>query len=252
MKTKLILCLLLVLLANFAFAESVEIQISSNSPPDWNLPVSVQVTDEGFGKHFIIFFKADKDSDGFIGAALSINSEDNQIASCLLEKNWTTNGVRFEFTVSTNNLPASKFRVSELAHIGKQPMPSVTAYWFYLRDFVTNNARPVSHTSSSEVSPEIIKDLPDRTRALRAGAMAEDVWKQLNLAAYERHLSNDEYPDRYRLNWQYAIEFTFENMTNGFTVEKSADGKTSIFKDNRKLIRAILYKNGLEVARSER
>jgi hypothetical protein len=51
-------------------------------------------------------------------------------------------------------------------------------------------------------------------------------------------------------NWNYAIEFTFAETTNDFTIEKSADGKSSFYKDNRKLIQAILYKNGLEVCRS--
>ena len=48
----------------------------------------------------------------------------------------------------------------------------------------------------------------------------------------------------------YAIEFTFAETTNAFTIEKTADGKSSFYKDNRKLIQAILYKNGLEVCHS--
>jgi hypothetical protein len=255
MKPKIIFCLALILSANLVFASSVEIHVLPNSPPDWNLPVSVQMKDADFGKHFTIFLKdIGIDSDEFVGAQLEVSSEDNQIASCPLEKKWTTNGVQFEFTVSAANVQASKFRVSILAHIGKQPMPAFTAYWFYLRDFATNNAAVARQTGSSEVAPEIIKALPKRVRALRPGTTADEMWKQLNFAAYEHSLSNDDEmrPDRYRLNWNYAIEFTFAETTNAFTVEKTADGKSSFYKDNRKLIRAILYKNGLEVCRSEK
>lgn len=251
MKTKLLLCLALVLFSNLTFAASVLIQIHPNTPPDWNVPVSVRVTNGGFGEHFVVFYKADKSNDDeFLSAELEVNSDNNQIAACPLEKQWMTNGVQFEFTVSATNLQASKFCVSELAHMGKQPMPAFTAYWFYLRDFATNNF--IQPTNSSEVSPDIIKELPERIRTLHAGTSAEEVWKHLNISAYERRLSNDEYPDRYRLNWQYAIQFKFEDTTNGFTVEKSADGKTSYFKDSRKLIQAVLYKNGLKVCQSEK
>jgi hypothetical protein len=254
MNPKLLLCLALVCSANLAFAESVSIRVPPNPPPDWNLPVSVHETDAYFGKHFTVFLKnIGIDSDEFVGAHLEVCSEDNQIASCPVEKKWTTNGVQFELTVSAAYVQASRFRVGILDHRGKQPMPAYTAYWFYLRDFVTNNASVARQTDSSEVPPEIIKALPKRVRALRPGAAAEEVWKRLNLAAYYRHgLSNDNdelEPDRYRLSWNYAIEFTFAETTNGFTIEKSADGQT-YFKDNRKLIRAILYKNGLEVCRS--
>jgi hypothetical protein len=255
MKPKLILCLALVLSANLVFAFSVNIHVLPNPPPDWNVPVSVQVTDPNLVKHFTVFLKdIGTDSDEFVGAQLEVSSEDNQIASCPVEKKWTTNGVQFEFTVSAAYVQASRFRVAIMAHRGKQPMPSYTAYWFYLRDFATNNAPVARQTGSSEVAPEIIKALPKRVRALRSGTIADEVWKQLNLAAYKHSLSNDNddlYPDRYRLSWNCAIEFTFEKTTNDFALEKTADGKT-FFKDNRKLIRAILYKNGLEICRSEK
>jgi len=253
-KSKLILGLALVLSAHLVFAESVGIHVFPNSPPDWNLPVSVQVRDATFGKHFMVFLKdIGIDSDEFVGAQLEVSSVDNQIASCPLEKKWTTNGVQFEFTVSAAYVQASKFRVSILAHIGKQPMPAFTAYWFYLRDFATNNAPVARQTGSSEVPPEIIKALPKRVRGLRPGMTSDEVWEQLNLAAYRHSLgtdSDDLRADRYCLNWNYAIEFTFAEITNGFTIEKTADGKSSFYKDNRKLIQATLYKNGLEVCRS--
>jgi hypothetical protein len=253
MKSKLILCLALVLSANLVFAVSVNIHVPPNPPPDWNLPVSVQVRDADFGKHFTVFLKdIGIDSDEFVGAQLEVSSEDNQIASCPLEKKWTTNGVQFEFTVSAANVQASKFRVAIGGHMGKQPMPSFTAYWFYLRDFATNNVPVARQTGISEVPPEITKALPKRVKALRPGTTSDEVWKQLNLAAYEHSLGNDDElrGDRYRLNWNYAIEFTFAETTNGFTVEKTADGKSSFYKDNRKLIQATLYKNGLEICRS--
>jgi hypothetical protein len=258
MKPKLILCLALVLSANLAFAFSVDTHVLPNAPSDWNLPVSVQVTNTNWGKHFTVFLKnVGIDSDEFVGAQLQVSSEDDRIASCSVEKKWTTNGVQFEFTVSAAYVLASKFRVSVIGHRGKQPEPNFTAYWFYLRDFATNNAPVAKQTGSSEVAPEIIKVLPKRVRALRPGITVDEVWKQLNLADLKDRygLSNDTddlRPDRYRLNWDYAIAFTFEKTTNYFTIEKSADGKSSFYKDNRKLIQAILYKNGLEVCRSRK
>jgi len=214
----------------------------------------VQVTDADFGKHFTVFLKdIGIDSDKFVGAQLDVSSEDDQIASCPVEKKWTTNGVQFEFTVSAAYVQASRFRVG----IGG-PMPAFTAYWFYLRDFATNNPSAAKHfVNSSEVPPEIIKALPKRVRALRPGITVDEIWKQLNLADLKNryNLSNDTddlRPDRYRLNWNYAIQFTFEKSTNAFTIEKSADGKSSFYKDNRKLIQAILYKNGLEICRSKK
>jgi hypothetical protein len=239
--------------ANLGLASSVEIHVLPNLPPDSDVPVSVQVSDADFGKHFTVFLKDyEIESDKFLHAQLEISSEDNQIVSCPVEKQWTTNGVQFEFTVSAADMLASKFRIIEMAHMGKQPMPAFTAYWFYLRDFATNNAPVVRHISSSEVTPEIIKALPKRVRALRPGTTADEVWKQLNLAAYEHSLGNDDElrGDRYRLNWNYAIEFTFAETTNAFTIEKTADGKSFFYKDNRKLVQATLYKNGLEVCRS--
>ena len=255
MKPKIILCLALVLSGGLsAYGLSVSIHVLPNSPPDWNLPVSVQVRDAAFGKHFTVFLKdVGIDSDEFVTGQLEVSSEDNQIASCPLEKKWKTNGVQFEFTVAAANLQASKFRVFIMGHIGKQPMPDFTAYWFYLRDFSTGTAPDAKQTTSSEVPPEIIKALPNRVQALRPGITVDELWKQLNLAAYQHSLGSDTdelRPDRYRLNWNYAIEFTFAKSTNGFTIEKSADGKSSFYKDNRKLIQAILYKNGLEVCRS--
>jgi hypothetical protein len=208
------------------------------------VPVSVQVTDANFGKHFTVLLKdIGTDSDEFLQARLEVSSENDQIASCPVEKKWTTKGVQFEFTVSAAYVQASRFRVSIGAHRGKQPMPTYTAYWFYLRDFATNNAPVARQTGSSEVTPEIIKALPKRIQALRPGTTADEVWIQLNLAAFRLSLSNDNddlYPDRYRLNWNYAIKFTFAETTNDFTIEKTADGKSSFYKDNRKLIQAIL------------
>ena len=111
MKSKLILCLALVLSANLVLASSVEIHVLPNSPPDWNLPVSVQVRDADFGKHFTVFLKdIGTDSDEFVGTQLEVSGEDNQIASCPVEKKWTTNGVQFEFTVSAAYVQASRFR----------------------------------------------------------------------------------------------------------------------------------------------
>jgi hypothetical protein len=252
MKTKLILCLALVLSANLGLASSVEIHLL---PKYSDVPVSVQVSDADFGKHFTVFLKDyGIESDKFLHAQLEISSEDNQIASCPVEKQWTTNGVQFEFTVSSADMVASKFRIIEMAHIGEQPMPAFTAYWFYLRDFATNNAPVARQMSSSEVPPEIIKTLPERIEALRPGLATDEIWKQLNLAAYQHSLGGVSYPEneRHWLNWNYEIEFTFADTTNAFTIEKTADGKTSFYKDNRKLLQAILYKNGLEVCHSEK
>jgi hypothetical protein len=256
MSPKLLLGLVLALSANVTGAESADIHVPPNPPPDWNLPVAVQVTDVDFGKHFTVFFKGiGPDSDNFVNAELAVSSEDDQITSCSLEKEWTTNGVQFQFTVSAAYLQASRFRVAILAHRGKQRMPSFTAYWFYLRDFATNQAPVVRQNGIFEVAPEIIKALPKRVRALRPGKTSDEVWQQLNLATYRHRLGNDNddfRPDRYRLNWNYAIEFTFEKTTNDFTVEETAGGQSSFYRDNRKMIQAILYQNGLEICRSRK
>ena len=116
MKPKLILCLALVLSANLGLASSVEIHVL---PKYSDVPVSVQVTDADFGKHFTVFLKdAGIESDKFLHAQLEISSEDNQIVSCPVEKQWTTNGVQFQFPVSAADMVASKFRISEMADIG--------------------------------------------------------------------------------------------------------------------------------------
>jgi hypothetical protein len=253
MKPKLILCLVLILFANSVFASWDEIHVLPNLPADWNVPVSVQVTDVDFGKHFTVFLKdIGTGSDEFLHARLEVSSEDNQISSCPVEKNWTTNGVRFEFTVSAAYVRASKFTINEEGHLGKQPMPSVLSYWFYLRDFATNNSPVAGRTDSSQVAPKIIKALSSRIWALHSGTTTDEVWMQLNLTAYKNRLGGVSYPEdeRFWLNWNYEIEFTFEKATNDFTIEKTADGKSSFYKDNRKLIQAILYKNGLEICRS--
>jgi len=268
MKPSLLLCLTLVLSADFAFGHSVNIRVPPNPPSDWNLPVSVQVTDADFGKHFTVLLKhIGIDSDEFVGARLEVCSEDNQIASCPVEKKWTTNGVQFEFKVSPAYLQASRFRVYEIAHRGRQPMPAFTAYWFYLRDFATNGAPVARQNSSLEMAPDILKALPKRVQSLRPGTTADEVWKQLNLAAYKRSLSNDTddlIPDRYRLSWNYAIEFNFEKTandstidaleknTNNFIIDNTPYGQMRFLKDNRKLIRAILYKNGLDICHSRK
>ena len=88
---------------------------------------------------------------------------------------------------------------------------------------------------------------------MHPGETKDEVWKQLHLPT--QNLGNDTdddwVPDRYRLSWNYAIKFTFAETTNSFTVEKDANGKIFL-KDNRKLIQAVLYKNGLEVCRSKK
>jgi hypothetical protein len=268
MKTKLFLGLALALSANVAWAFSVDIRVTPNPPPDWNLPVSVRVTDANFGKDFTVYVKnIGPEDDKFVGGELSVSTGDNQIAACAVEKKWTTNGVQFEFTVSAAYRQASRFRVWEAYHQGKQPHQGYTGYWFYLRDFATNNAPISRQIGTSEVAPEIIQALPKRVRALRPGTPGDMVWKQLNLAAYQHCLSNDNDDlkgDRYRLSWNYAIEFTFETTTNdstidalekntnNYVVENTRYGKMTFFKDNRKLIRAVLYKNGEEVCHSRK
>jgi hypothetical protein len=251
MKTKIIFCFTLVLSTHLAFAFSLDIHVPPNLPPDSNLPVSVQVTDMDFGKHFTVLLNnIGIDSDQFVVAQLEVCSEDNQIASCPVEKKWTTNGVQFQFTVSATCVQASRFRVAIQSHRGKQPDPAYTGYWFYLRDFATNDAQIPKQTSNWEVAPEILKALPKRIRALRPGKTKDEVCKQLNLFGHSLIADSDDLsPDRYRLSWNYAIEFTFPETTNDFTIGKADDGQT-FFKDNRKLIRVVLYKNGLEVCRS--
>ena len=55
------------------------------------------------GRQFKVFQKTNGYTrDEFLEGRLEISDEDHQISSSKVEKTWTTNGVQFEFVVSTN------------------------------------------------------------------------------------------------------------------------------------------------------
>ena len=243
MNPKLLLSLALVFLAGLASTPPAVAMVDvfqlfpTNSSGH---PISVQVTNGDFGIRYSVFYRTNQQTlDQFLHASLMVASEDNQMATCPVEKMWTTNGVLFEFTVASAFLEASKFSFFDQGHV----VGSGAGYWFYLRDFATNNvsfARRV--VKSNEVPPEIIKALPERMRALRAGTSSAEVWKQLNLAAY-RTFAGVSYPEheRWWLGWNYELELYFEEPPTN---------RPYFDKNNRKFIRAILYKNGLEISNS--
>src|ERR1017187_2929493 len=173
MKSKFILCLALVLSVCPAFAL---VGIYHVSPTNSDTPVSVRVAASDFGERFTVFYRTNKmTSDKFLLARLEIGSEDQQIASCDVEKIWTTNGVEFEFTVSAAYVTASRFTIIELGHFHDRPMGSAYCFWFYLRDFVTNSLSSGLRTNSSGITPDIIKALPTGIQSLRPGMTADQV-----------------------------------------------------------------------------
>ncbi|MGH7249795.1 MAG: hypothetical protein ACREGC_02370 [Minisyncoccia bacterium] len=149
MKPKLLLCLVLVLLAGLTvFAESFITRLQPTNIGDTQF--SVKVGDADFGKRFIVFYRTNGYTlDEFLHAQLDVCSENQRIASSPIEKTWTTNGVQFEFTVSTACLSASEFTITEQAHSGKMPRPGFDKHWCYLRDFVTNSSPTAPKNNSS-------------------------------------------------------------------------------------------------------
>ncbi|MBI3852363.1 MAG: hypothetical protein HY298_19070 [Verrucomicrobia bacterium] len=204
-------------------------------------PISVRVTDDNFGKRIAVFYKTNETTmDEFLHSNLTVGDEDNQIARCAVEQLWRTNGVEFVFTIADAYVSASRFYLWEEAHSGKRPISSVWLCWFYLRDFVTNSVPGSVRTNSDTVSPEIVKELPRRVKALRPGTSREQVWKQLRLTPYEGHLAGvSSFPEKeqYWLTWNYELELVYENKPGSDSA-------------NRKLVRAALYKNGRKISDS--
>ena len=241
--------LALVLIAGFAsepscYGRSVVTRVR---PTDHDLRISVRsATGADFGYSFTVSYTTNEYTrDKFLHARLDVCAEDEQIASNQLEKTWTTNGIQFEFTISSAYLSASKFTIIESAHSGETPMPGLDAYWFYLRDFVTNGVATSAPASGSIVSAAIIKELRGRIRELGAGISEDHAWKQLGLARYKGHLGGESYPekDRFVLTWNYDLELTFE---------QAPTNSTAFHDGNRKLVRATLYKNGLAISASRK
>jgi hypothetical protein len=143
MKPKLILCLALVLSGLFpALLARASVEFFQISPTNvFDSPISVQVTNVDSGERFTIFYKTNETtSDKFLHAQLEISDGKNKISSTPVEKTWTTNGVKFEFTVSAAYLTTSKFTVTEEGHVREIGMPGFANWWFYLRDFVANTS----------------------------------------------------------------------------------------------------------------
>jgi hypothetical protein len=143
MKPKFFLCLALVLsglLPALSARASMEfIQISPTNVFD--SPIFVQVTNMDSGERFTVFYKANETtSDKFLHAQLEISDGKNKISSTQVEKIWTTNGVKFEFTVSAAYLTTSKFTVTEQGHVREMGMPGFANWWFYLQDFVADTS----------------------------------------------------------------------------------------------------------------
>jgi hypothetical protein len=236
MNPKLILCLALGLFAHPVFAW---VELRYVSPTNSDAPVSVHAAATDGGERFTVFYQTNVTTrDGLLRGTVDVCGEDQPIASCPVAKTWTTNGVEFEFTVSAAYLTASRFTITELS-----PVPgSADCYWFYLRDFATNGLSTNEGTGNPAVTPEILKALPERMQSLRPGMTANKVWNQLFHRRYEHCFAGEGSPEheRWWLTWNYEGEFYLEVPTN----------RPFFDEGKRKLIRAILYRNGREISRS--
>lgn len=236
MHSKLV-CLAFVLLAHPAFAW---LEIRYVSPTNSDSPVSVRVAAADFGERFTVFYKTNVTTlSCSLQAQLDIDSEDQQIASCPVAKNWTTNGVVFEFTVSPAYPPASRFTITELSRV----VASGDCYWFYLRDFATNRVSANPRTGNLIITPAILEALPEQVKSLYPGMTAEQVWQQLFHKPYGHYFGGEGWPDheRWWLTWNYEAEFYFEAPTTN---------RPFFDEGKRKLVRATLYKNGQEISHS--
>jgi hypothetical protein len=126
-------------------------------------------------------------------------------------------------------------------------MPGFLSFWFYLRDFATNRTPATAPGSSGQVAPDILKELPGRIMQLRPGATGDQVWRQLGLAPYQHSLGGIGTPtnDRFWLNSSQELELVFEEAPARGTLGQG-------LADERKLIRATLYKNGRQIATSNK
>jgi hypothetical protein len=177
MKSKLVLCLALVLSGLFsALSARAEMDIFQISPTNVSdSPVSVQVTKVDFGERFTVFYKTNEtSSDKFLHGQLQVSDGDNKISSVAVEKIWTTNGVRFEFTVSAAFLTASKFTVTEQGHIREMGMPGFANWWFYLSDFVTNAVLPHPATVATDENNHPLKVLLSKSDLVVLGTITNE------------------------------------------------------------------------------
>jgi len=243
MKSKLLLlvaCFMLVGLGALASGDMQRMQPANLNRGQF----SIFVANRDFGHYFRVFFKTDeREFDEFLSGQLEINDEDHQIATVSAEKKWTTNGLQFEFSVATNYLLASKFTILVMGHSGKMPMPAFSAFWFYLRDFGSNNLAVSKPEQSSGVPLKLAKTLPKKIKSLHRGMTADEVWKKLGIAEYKYCCGGEGSPDHdhWELNWNHEIDLTFEQSPGHSVADK---------RDGRRLIKASLFKNGFEISHS--
>jgi hypothetical protein len=236
-----------------AFGSAVIIRALPTNIRD--VPLSISSTDGAFGSKITVLYRTNASTlNEFLSGTLALSDEDERIAECSIQKEWTTNCVRFEFTIAPTRVAACRFTVTELAHTkDKTAMPGFTAYWFYLRDFLTNSPLPLAATNTNApdivnvVAPDVLKALPDWVRELKPGITADEVWERLHLAYYKHRLGGESTPefDRWWLAWNYELDLAFEPPAKG-----SSETKSSSERDNRKLLRATLLKNGQEISAS--
>lgn len=227
------------------YAASADVEYYHITPTNLDTPVSIKVAADQIGERFVVFYKTNSTTlDKFLDGRLYVCSEDQQIASSSLKKDWKENGVEFEFSVAPKYLAASTFTIAELGHDHDQPMGGADCYWFYLRDFATNSLKAAGRTNSSGLAPDIIKSLPEIVRSLRPGMTADEVWEKLFHKPYRQiSFGGVGYPDyeRWWLAWNYEGEFYFQSPP---------PGRSNFPQGKRILIRANLYKNGVEISRS--
>jgi hypothetical protein len=235
-----------------AFGSAVIVRVSPANVRD--VPLSISSTEGAFGSRITVLYRTNASTlNEFLSGSLAISDEEERIAECFIQKEWATNCVRFVFTIAPAHAAASRFTVTEQAHTkDKTAMPGFTAYWFYLRDFLTNSPLPLaaSNTNAPDivnvVAPDVLKALPDWIRELKPGITADEAWERLHLAYYKHRLGGESTPefDRWWLAWNYELDLAFELPVKG------TDSKSSPERDNRKLLRATLLKNGQEISAS--
>jgi hypothetical protein len=234
-----------------AFGSAVIIRVLPSNIHE--LPLSISSAEAPFGNKVTVLYRTNAStSKEFLTGSLALSDEDERIAECLIQRDWTTNAVKFEFTIAPRRAAASRFTITEFAHTkDKTAMAGFTAYWFYLRDFLTNSPLPLvaGNTNAPDivnvVAPDVLKALPDWVRELKPGITADEVWERLHLAYYKHRLGGESTPeyDRWWLAWNYELDLAFEPPG-------SSEAKPSPERDNRRLLRATLLKNGQEISAS--
>jgi len=101
-----------------------------------NSPISIEFTNVDSSERVTVFYKADKDSEKFLDARLEVADAGSVIMSEPVQKIWTNNSVKFYF--NSGYIRPFKFRIIDTTLGHDNTVPGTAGYWFFLRDFITN------------------------------------------------------------------------------------------------------------------